>query len=132
MAQRRLLQRGAKRADRFLPGGAGGTGLQVAFEFQAVDGIKFAIDVGVEQPAEVSAIHTVPFRLNESCNCRRARARRDMTVPTGTAATSAISLYERPSSSRSTSASRNSSGKVSSAARKAPVSAPGTALAAAL
>src|SRR5438552_915480 len=48
----------------------------------------------------------------------RARARRDITVPTGMPASSAISLYDRPSNSRSTITSRNSSGNLSNASFK--------------
>jgi len=45
----------------------------------------------------------------------RARARRDITVPTGAATIVAISLYESPSISRKTTTSRNAAGIVASA-----------------
>ena len=92
MAERGFPQRDGEGADGFFLGGAGGTGFQMAHDFQAVGGIEFAIDMGVEERAEVSAVHAAPFWLSAADNWRRARARRDMTVPTGTAATSAISL----------------------------------------
>ena len=59
-----------------------------------------------------------PIRsLSERASLPRARASRDMTVPIGTSAASAISLYESPSISRITITSRNSSVSSSSAAR---------------
>src|SRR5579864_217792 len=49
------------------------------------------------------------------CSLERARANRDMTVPTGIEAISAISLYDMPSISRKMTTSRNSGGNASMA-----------------
>src|ERR1700688_1841169 len=63
------------------------------------------------------------LKLRDSRKRVRPRANRDITVPRETDVTSAISLYDIPSSSRSTSASRNTSGSSSSARRKVSLSA---------
>src|SRR4029077_27415 len=67
----------------------------------------------------VSAHSSLQYPLQSSAlrDCRtyvRARAKRDITVPMETDVTSAISLYDISSSSRSTSASRNTVGSCSS------------------
>src|SRR6266700_4849872 len=86
-------------------------------------GIELAVEEGMEQNfgfvaghvgGPSSAIHA--FRSMD-----RARAKRDITVPTGTPTTSAISRYDKSLTSRSTIASRNELG--SSATRRRIVSA---------
>src|SRR6266496_3011484 len=61
-----------------------------------------------------SSYFFLPMRAaNRSLSFPRARASRDMTVPGGICAMSAISLYERPSWWRSARISRNSAGNSS-------------------
>src|SRR5215469_8450805 len=92
------------------------------FYFQAVGDVQLFVDIGGQQAAGVFASHAQPpaFRSPSARASRpRARANRDITVPTGTPVTAPISLYDSPSSSRSTIASRNSAGNSSIARRSA-------------
>src|SRR5207249_4566425 len=92
--------------------------LQVPFNRQAADHVPCIVELPVEQ---VLSLVTVQRRAAEAraarhcCSRLRARARRDMTVPSGTSVMAAISVYDTPSSARSTTISRNATGKASSA-----------------
>jgi hypothetical protein len=59
-----------------------------------MDGIELAVDQRVKQQLVFGAIHrTAPSATFQAArSIDRARASRDITVPTGTPATSAISL----------------------------------------
>src|SRR5258708_7869032 len=77
-----------------LPGGLGG---------------KLAVVVGVELRMEGTLAHgTYPFNFPR--NSARPRCNRDSTVPRGICSASAISWYDIPSTSRSSTTSRNSTG----------------------
>src|SRR3989442_15532208 len=109
-----LAHRGRELAQSLIGGAQRRVLRHLALELQARGGVELAVVVGVERP--VVALH-VGFHLcsrsrgaaavgaSASASRRRARARRDITVPIGTPAMRAMSLYERSSSSRSTSAS---------------------------
>src|SRR5215831_18729588 len=92
MAQCRLAESRFECMQRFELGSARRTALQMGFKFDAARSVQFAVRERVEERPTLRAVHTFSFRVTASCNCRRARASRDMTVPTGTSATSAISL----------------------------------------
>src|SRR6266699_5551980 len=86
-------------------------------ELEALHRVELAVDVGVQQPRGFFACHLctcVPEMLegalSDSATSRRARARRDITVPIGTSVMRAMSLYDRSSSSRRISTSRNLTG----------------------
>src|ERR1700760_1931057 len=76
---------------------------------QRVDCIELAVEQSVQQHFFVG---TCAHRVCSSSapSICRARASRDITVPTGTPVISAICLYDNSSSSRSTNVSRNGSG----------------------
>ena len=88
-------------------------GCEMFVDCQDARQIQFLIKIGVQSVAAVGAIHD-----HDSCwaRCRccssnfLARARRDITVPSGIFAIAAISLYDMSSSSLNTITSRNSSG----------------------
>src|SRR5207244_8175170 len=87
---------------------------QMRLELEALHRVELAVDVGVQQFVGFFACHLctcVPENLevapSDSARSRRARARRDITVPIGTSVMRAMSLYDRSSSSRRISASRN-------------------------
>src|SRR3954452_20662716 len=91
--------------------GAAWAGCNMVFDLARVPGVEFAVNQRVDQNVGLVASH-----LGCSCSAShaersmaRARARRDITVPTGTSATSAISRYERLWISRSIKVSRNGS-----------------------
>ena len=55
--------------------------------------IEFAVEIGVREPLDVFAVHADPSSATSAAaSWARARDNRDMTVPTGAATTSAISL----------------------------------------
>jgi len=66
------------------------------FQFQNCCGVQFTVGVGIDERSGLLTIHFWPPGLNSPascfCNCFRARARRDITVPMGTSDSSAISL----------------------------------------
>src|SRR4029077_19591549 len=114
VAAKRRAERGLLCIDAL----AGLARCQVPIDVRRSRQVELLVQVGVQPVADVRAVH-----VHDSCACRRycsrslrARARRDITVPSGMPAMAAISLYDRPSSSRRTTASRNSSGSRSSAA----------------
>lgn len=77
-------------------------------------GVEFAIEIGVDVAVDSLAGHSTPSTLGSAFNSSRSRSRpramRDITVPIGTCTTDAISLYDMPSISRRTMASRKSTG----------------------
>src|SRR5882672_7043809 len=89
----------------------------VLLDLQRSAQIELVVHVGVDQPLRLGAVHdALPAcsrQATVACSCLRARESRDITVPIGMRATSAISLYESPSISRSTKTSRNSTGSAS-------------------
>src|SRR6516165_3775957 len=105
-------------------------------DIAGVPGIKLAVNQRVEQNLEFGAVHSVipeavaepGFAVDASAvfhaerSMARARASRDMTVPTGTPVTSAISRYERSLISRSTIASRNGAGSSATSRRMVALS----------
>src|SRR5947209_386027 len=94
------------------------TVLQVLFNSQTADHVQFIVEIAVEQVLYLVTVQRRPpwaSAVRQCCSRLRARARRDMTVPSGTSVMAAISLYDSPSSSRSTTTSRNSTGKASRA-----------------
>src|SRR5690349_12642956 len=96
------------------------TALKVRFHFRRAHEIQLVGRVGIEKVSSGFAVHskTSPrYAASNSFNLSRARESRDITVPIGTPITAATSLYESPSISRSTTASRNSSGSDSIARR---------------
>src|SRR5690242_4775037 len=98
---------------------AGDALAQMALHFEAAHKVQLPIDISMDQLLYLAADHARASLGLASSFCSRARARasRDITVPTGTAVTSAISLYDRPSISRRITISRNSAGNSSSARR---------------
>src|SRR5260370_31106852 len=83
----------------------------MGFDVARMSGVEFAVNQRVKKDFGFVAGHF-------GCSCSaihadrsmaRARASRDITVPTGTSPTSAISRYERFWISRSTKVSRNGS-----------------------
>src|SRR5215831_5330568 len=75
----------------------------------ASDDVSCSIDICVEQVVYLVTVHRRPpcaCDASQCCSRWRARAKRDMTVPSGTSAIAAMSLYDNPSSSRKIMASR--------------------------
>src|SRR5436190_20210246 len=83
--------------------------------------VKLPVDVSVETIHQLCARHGTVSTRGQSRRMAsrrsRPRASRDITVPIGTSSAAAISLYDNPSSSRSTITSRKSAGSCSSAPR---------------
>src|ERR1700722_389953 len=73
--------------------GAGGASRNMLLHVAGMAGVELTVDQRIEQDFRVIAVHgsapSAPFHAARSID--RARARRDITVPTGTPATSAIS-----------------------------------------
>src|SRR5260370_31537275 len=67
------------------------------FDLARVPGVELAVDQRVKKNFSLVASHfgCSSSAIHADLSMARARARRDITVPTGTSATSAISLYER-------------------------------------
>src|ERR1700734_1480272 len=91
------------------------------FHLAGVPGVEFAVDQRVQQHLAVEAVHgdVPPAACNGEASAEfhaarsieRARANRDITVPTGMRAAAAISSYDRSLTSRNTMASRNGCGR---------------------
>src|SRR5437899_1834135 len=92
---------------------------QALFHFQAPDQIQGAVEITVNQVLSILTTHFRPPGATDkpslAASRLRARARRDITVPSGRSARSAISLYDRPSNSRRITTSRYSTGNSSRA-----------------
>src|SRR5580704_15195956 len=73
--------------------GAGGASRNMLLDVVGMAGVELIVDQRIEQDLGVIAVHGIapsaPFHAARSID--RARASRDITVPTGTPATSAIS-----------------------------------------
>ena len=80
-------------AERLELRGAAGASRHVGLDIAAVPGVELAVDQRVKQQFVFGAIHhTAPSATFQAArSIDRARASRDITVPTGTPATSAIS-----------------------------------------
>src|SRR6185437_13663489 len=82
-------------------------------------GRQLVVDECVDHRQAVGAAHRHPASLtpapSATASRRRARARRDITVPIGTPTTSLISRYDKSCTSRSTITSRNSGGSADTA-----------------
>src|SRR5260370_37672968 len=91
-------------------------------------GIELAIEIGLDQLTGGCACHLgfLPRDLTHSSRRLRARARRDITVPIGIAAISAISRYDNSSSSRMMMISRYSGGSDSMQVRNGAILASAT------
>ncbi len=91
---RHRFMHGAERLELF---GAAGATRDMRFDVARVPGVELAVDQRVKQDFAFGAVHdaapetgrSAPFQADRSID--RARASRDITVPTGTPATSAIS-----------------------------------------
>ncbi len=73
-------------------------GGELRLELEALRRIELAVDVGVQQPGGFFGLHfsvctreATAMTRTDSASSRRARARRDMTVPIGTSVIRAIS-----------------------------------------
>src|SRR6185503_13617165 len=102
---------------RIPEGGAFGAFLKMRFQLPSIARRELSIQIGIDLKLHIVVGHRTPLRSAESARCNRSRARasRDMTVPSGTPVTSPISLYDIPSSSRRMMTSRNSRGRLSMA-----------------
>ena len=101
MRRRGLLQVGLRHrlahgAERLELLGAAGASRHMRLDVAGMAGIEFAVDERMKQDFGFGAVHgtsrdrpSAPFHAERSID--RARASRDITVPTGTPATSAIS-----------------------------------------
>ena len=69
---------------------------EMLVDLQGIRHVQFDIVVGVDEFLDLLAIHERPplcgWVERAVCNCLRARVSRDITVPIGTPAISAISL----------------------------------------
>ena len=99
------LDRRAQRQPLVAESGALGALDEVHLELARVGRRELTVEIQIDLRFKIGMSH-----VNAFCSRLRARASRDITVPTGTSVTSLISLYDNPSSSRSTITSRNSSG----------------------
>src|SRR5467141_2205737 len=111
-------RRGLQLAQCLLLGAATGASGDVLLDLERSAQIELVVHVGVDQLLGLGAVHdALPCwrPATAACSCLRARDSRDITVPMGMCAMSAISLYESPSISRSTKTSRNSTGSASTA-----------------
>jgi len=88
-----LRHRFAHRAEVRELGGAASACRQVRFDVAGMTGIELAVDERMNEDFGVSAVHVVdPSSTRHAVrNIERPRASRDITVPTGTPTTSAIS-----------------------------------------
>ena len=93
-AGKRLAQSGAPGHDRLCKKGALRAHAQVLLKLDLANQVELAVAMGLEQRADFFAVHEespLVWLSSSVCNFARARARRDMTVPMGIPATSAIS-----------------------------------------
>src|SRR5260370_41416417 len=93
--------------------GAGDTACQMIPNFRLHTGIELVVEIGLNHFAGRCAFHFEYLFVREGTHCSRrlrARASRDITVPIGTEAMSAMSLYDSSSRSRMMMTSRYSSG----------------------
>src|SRR5262249_12404329 len=82
----------AQRAQLGELGAAGGAIAQVGFELERRAHVELVVEVGSEERTRLGAVHGVsPAERSARWSCVRARDKRDITVPMGTPATSAIS-----------------------------------------
>ncbi len=110
-------------AERFELLGAAGATRHMRLDVARMSGVELAVDQRMQQDFAFGAVHdtapgvepSAPFHAARSIE--RARASRDITVPTGTPATSAISWYDNSLTSRSTMASRNGCGSAATSRR---------------
>src|SRR5437867_11891023 len=75
------------------------TVLQVTLNRQAIDHVQFKVEIPVEQVLYLVTVQQRPPWASDARHCCsriRARASRDMTVPSGTRVMAAISLVEHP------------------------------------
>src|SRR5437588_5098000 len=97
------------------------TFVDMALHLQIRNQIQLAVYESVNQSLGFPAVHRptplVVSPESNSCSLERARANRDITVPTGIDAITEISLYDRSSISRKMITSRNSGGSSSMAFR---------------
>src|SRR2546421_6926121 len=78
------------------------TVLQAPFNSQAADHVQFIVEIPVEQVLYLVTVQRRPpcaSAARPCCSRLRARARRDMTVPSGTSVMAASALYDNPSRS---------------------------------
>src|SRR5713226_6389956 len=103
----------------FMSCGAAWTLVDVTLHLQIQNQVQLPVDESVNQFLRFPAVHALtPLVIgpeSRSCSLARARANRDITVPTGIDAIMAISLYDRSSISRKMITSRNSGGNSSMA-----------------
>src|SRR4029077_2726836 len=87
-------------------------GREVRLDIARMTGVKLVVDQRVDQDFRVGAVHGADpsSTFQRARSIERARASRDITVPTGTPTTSAISRYDRSSIWRRTTTSRNGCG----------------------
>src|SRR5665213_897704 len=124
VAQLRAGHRLLQFANRGKLSGAGRAGRDMSLDLARMAGVELAVDQRMQQDFRLVAGH---FGGSSSASqaersMARARASRDITVPTGTAAISAISRYERFWISRKTKVSRNGSASALTSRRIAPAS----------
>src|SRR5258708_10823297 len=102
---------------------AGATGCQMILDFRPEARVQLVIEIGFDQITGRRAFHLGYLFIREVTHCSRrlrARASRDITVPIGTEAVSAMSLYDSSSSSRIMITSRYSNGSDSMQFRNIP------------
>src|SRR5581483_3755479 len=98
----RCAMHGGVRADRLANCGiardlvsARVAGSEMLLELERAGTLELLVEIAVQTAADVAAIHghdSWLARCSECSRSLRARARRDITVPSGMAATAAISL----------------------------------------
>ena len=102
MRRRRLFEVGSRHcfvygAERLELRGAAGTRRHVRLDVAGMPGVELAVDQRMQQDFAFGAVHGIDPGTEPSAtfqaerSIERARASRDITVPTGTPATSAIS-----------------------------------------
>src|SRR5262249_2018750 len=99
------------------------TSCDMGFHLPRKPGIELVIKEGASENFRFLAGHdSYPSASHAVRRMERARARRDMTVPTGAPITSAMSRYDRSLISRSTITSRNGSGSAATRRWMVPAS----------
>jgi hypothetical protein len=98
-------RRRATRADRNRIG-AGGAAGDVTLHLDRARDVELVVEIGLQQVGRGSPRSLSCGAARRSRAAARAHASRDITVPSGTSMTAAISLYVRPSISRRTIISR--------------------------